>query len=328
MSGGPKPGSISLSRRRLLAAAGATLLLAACARDDGKGVVIGYQRGGILYLAKSRGDFERRLAARGVTPVKWVEFASGPPLIEAMRSGAIDIGLAGDTPLAYAQASGSPIVYVAAQVFPDTTGGLIVRRDSPIRDVAGLRGRRLTFTKGSASELSAVVALQAAGLSMADVQPVYLTPADSMAAFTSGKVDAWLTWEPYLSLADTRIGTRSIPIDRGGLKSIAYYLAGSSFADQRPDVVTHILDELRVEAGWASAHLPETIEITAHATGFPLPVQRKIYDRYGSAVFVVDPIGPEIIANQQRVVDLLRVAGVVDHPLDARAAAWTRWQPT
>ena len=326
MSGKFVPGPARLSRRGLLTAAGATLLLAACAHDDGKGVVIGYQRGGILYLAKSRGDFDRRLAARGVTSVKWVEFASGPPLIEAMRSGAIDIGFVGDTPLAYAQASGSPIVYVAAQVLPDTTGGLIVRNDSPIRDVAGLRGRRLTFTKGSASELSAVIALQAAGLSIADVEPVYLTPADSMAAFTSGKVDAWLTWEPYLSLSDARIGTRSIAIDRGGLKSIGYYLADSNFADQRPDVVTHILDELRVEAAWASAHVPETVEITARATGLPLAIQQKIYDRYGSAIFAVDRLSPEIIANQQRVLDLLRAAGVVDHPLDARAAAWTLWQ--
>ena len=324
MSGGSAP----LSRRRLLTAAGAALLLAGCARDDGQGVVIGYQRGGILYLAKSRGEFERRLGARGVAPIKWVEFASGPPLIEAMRSGAIDMGFVGDTPLAYAQASGSPIVYVAAQVLPDTTGGLIVRRDSPIRDVAGLRGRRLTFTKGSASELSAVIALHAAGLSITDIEPVYLTPADSMAAFISGKVDAWLTWEPYLSLSEARIGTRSIAIDRGGLKSIAYYLAGSAFADQQPDRVSHVLDELRVEAAWAIAHVAETIEIAARATGLPLPVQRKIYDRYGSAIFAVDRISPEVIANQQRVIDLLRAAGVVDHPLDAGAAAWTRWQPT
>lgn len=326
MSGDLVSGSLPLSRRRLLVAAGATLLLAACTRGEAAGAVIGYQRGGILYLAKSRGDFERRLAARGV-PVKWVEFASGPPLVEAMRSGAIDIGFVGDTPLAYAQASGSPIVYVAAQVVPDTTGGLIVRRDSPIRDVAGLRGRRLAFTKGSASELSAVIALRAAGLSTTDIEPVYLTPADSMAAFVSGKIDAWLTWEPYLSLSDARVGIRSIPIDRGGLKSIAYYLAGRSFADGRPEVVTHILDELRVEAAWARAHIPETVEIAAQATGLPLPIQQKVYDRYGSAIFAVDRISPEIIANQQRVLDLLRAAGVVDHLVDARAAAWTRWQP-
>ncbi|MBW8911040.1 MAG: aliphatic sulfonate ABC transporter substrate-binding protein [Sphingomonas sp.] len=318
--------SVPLSRRGLLAAAGATLLLAACTRGEAAGAVIGYQRGGILYLAKSRGDFERRLAARGV-PVKWVEFASGPPLVEAMRSGAIDIGFVGDTPLAYAQASGSPIIYVAAQVVPDTTGGLIVRRDSPIRDVAGLRGRRLAFTKGSAAELSAVIALRAAGLSITDIEPVYLTPADSMAAFVSGKIDAWLTWEPYLSLSDARIGIRSIPIDRGGLKSIAYYLAGRSFADQQPDVVTHILDELRIEAAWARAHIPKTVEIAAQATGLPLPIQQKIYDRYGSTIFAVDRLSPEIVANQQRVLDLLRAAGVVDHPVDARAAAWTRWQP-
>lgn len=326
MSGDLVSSSLPLSRRRLLVAAGATLLLAACTRGESAGAVIGYQRGGILYLAKSRGDFERRLAARGV-PVKWVEFASGPPLVEAMRSGAIDIGFVGDTPLAYAQASGSPIVYVAAQVVPDTTGGLIVRRDSPIRDVAGLRGRRLAFTKGSASELSAVIALRAAGLSITDIEPVYLTPADSMAAFVSGKIDAWLTWEPYLSLSDARVGIRSIPIDRGGLKSIAYYLAGRSFADGRPEVVTHILDELRVEAAWARAHIPETVEIAAQATGLPLPIQQKVYDRYGSAIFAVDRISPEIIANQQRVLDLLRAAGVVDHLVDARAAAWTRWQP-
>ena len=50
---------------------------------------IGYQKEGILAVVKQRGGLERRLAALGVANVRWVEFSFGPPMMEALGSGAI-----------------------------------------------------------------------------------------------------------------------------------------------------------------------------------------------------------------------------------------------
>lgn len=92
-------------RRRGFLAIGLALLLAACGggeSDAGKGITIGIQKSGVLFVARERGEVEKKLAAQGLAPVRWVEFPSGPPLIEAMRAGAVDLGAVGDTPVAYA----------------------------------------------------------------------------------------------------------------------------------------------------------------------------------------------------------------------------------
>ena len=49
--------------------------------------------------------------------------------------------------------------------------------------------------------------------------------------------------------------------------------------------------------------------------------------RYSGAAFVVDPVTPVDIANQQRVADYLTEAGVLNRKLDAGAIAWTGWTP-
>jgi ABC-type nitrate/sulfonate/bicarbonate transport system substrate-binding protein len=73
-----------------------------------------------------------RLGSRGIE-VKWVEFTSGPPLLEAMNVGSIDFGHVGDTPPIFAQAAGAAILYVAGQ--PTTTGqAILVPPNSPIRE--------------------------------------------------------------------------------------------------------------------------------------------------------------------------------------------------
>ena len=80
-------------RRQILGLIGggvAALALVGCgAKHDASdtGVVFATQKNGVPFLAQARGEFEKRLKARGIGPVKWVEFPSGPPLIEAIRAG-------------------------------------------------------------------------------------------------------------------------------------------------------------------------------------------------------------------------------------------------
>lgn len=317
-------------RRRGLLAGALALLLAACGGggDSSKAITIGVQKGGVLFVAKERGEVSTRLEAQGITPVRWVEFPSGPPLIEAMRAGAVDLGAVGDTPVAYAQASGSDILFVATHSFPSSiTGGLIVPKGSTIRTAADLKSKRLAFTKGSASELGAVVALKKYGLTLKDVTPVYLAPGDAMTAFANGSIDAWLTWDPYRALAQERFGAREVDIDRAGLAATVFYIARGELVRERPTVLAATLDALRGEAAWARANLDAVTKLSSDATRLPPAVQRKMIDRYGGNAFAVNPVTPADIANQQRVLDYLTEAKVLNRKLDAKAVAWTGWKP-
>ena len=97
------------------------------ARERGGGVKeirIGYQKTGVLVITRQQATLENHFTPQGID-VKWVEFSSGPPMMEAMNVGSVDYGAVGDSPPVFAQAAGAAIVYAAGQ--PITNGqGILV----------------------------------------------------------------------------------------------------------------------------------------------------------------------------------------------------------
>src|SRR4029434_11140346 len=77
-----------------------------------KEIRIGYQKTGVLVIARQQAVLEKRFAGKQIG-VKWIEFTSGPPLLEAMSTGSVDLGAVGETPPIFAQAANANIVYVA-----------------------------------------------------------------------------------------------------------------------------------------------------------------------------------------------------------------------
>jgi sulfonate transport system substrate-binding protein len=138
-------------------------LTAMPAAAEDKVVRIGYQQTGILVVAKQQGTVEKRLAKDGVT-VSWVQFPSGPPLLEALNAGSIDFGYTGDAPPIFAQAAGADLVYVAASPADGVGEALIVKPDSAVKTVAELTGKRIGLTKGSSAHNFLIVALEKASL--------------------------------------------------------------------------------------------------------------------------------------------------------------------
>src|SRR5277367_802597 len=111
------------------------------AQDGLKELRIGYQKNGVLVIARQQATLETHFASQGIA-VKWVEFSSGPPMMEAMNVGSIDYGAVGDSPPVFAQSAGAAIVYAAGQ--PITNGqGILVPKNSPIRSIADLKGKRI-----------------------------------------------------------------------------------------------------------------------------------------------------------------------------------------
>ena len=110
---------------------------------------IGWQKNGVLALAKRTGALEKRLADKGVT-VSWAEFTSGPPLLEALGAAALDFGPTGDVPPLFAQAAGGNLVYVATQKGAIDGSAILVKQNSPIKSLADLKGKNLAFKRGPA----------------------------------------------------------------------------------------------------------------------------------------------------------------------------------
>ncbi|WP_398478251.1 ABC transporter substrate-binding protein, partial [Tardiphaga sp.] len=115
---------------------------AAHAQD--KTVRIGFQKYGKLVLLKSKGSLEPKLKALGYS-VKWAEFNAGPALLEGINVGALDFGNTGEAPPIFAQAAGAPIRYVAFEPPAPKGEAILVPKDSPLKTVADLKGKKVAL---------------------------------------------------------------------------------------------------------------------------------------------------------------------------------------
>lgn len=320
--------SNTLSRRSLLSAAGlgGLALLAGCGKgDEGAAVVrVGYQKNGVFLLAKQRGEFDKALLRAGAAKVEWVEFAAGPPLLEALAVGGIDLGGTGDTPPIFAQAAGAPLLYAAVQKLSGKAGGILTQANSDINSIADLKGRKLAFTRGSSAHNIAVVVLESAGLTLDDVQVVNLGPADAAAAFAQGGIDGWVIWDPYYTLAQQQNNARILlPGGALGTGGAAYALAHRDFAAKRPALLAAALDALAADGQWAEQNRGAMAELMAKETGLPLDLLRDTVER---ADFAYTPITAEVIAAQQAVADRFHRLGIIPVPVKIADAAWTGWK--
>jgi len=293
----------------------------AFAEDGSKVFRIGWQKNGILALVKRRNSLEKRLATLGVT-VSWAEFPSGPPLLEALGSGALDFGATGDVPPIFAQSARADLVYVAAAPAPGSQSAILVHKDGPIRTIADLKGKTVAFVRGSSAHNVAVAALATAGLSLNDITPVSLGPADAGVAFASGKIDAWSIWEPYFAIAEKDPQARVLTTADGILDTYSFFLANGHYAKANGAVLREVVATLAQEADWSQGHLDETIKAISEITGVAEDITRVSVTRT-HARFAVLPVNDDVVRVQQKTADTFFAAGLIPRKLDIRPLVWT-----
>jgi sulfonate transport system substrate-binding protein len=285
---------------------------ASSASAAGGTVRFGYQKSTILL--KAHGTIEKRLNAEGVK-VDWQEFPAGPPLLEALNAGAIDIGPVGESPPIFAQAAGADLVYAAA-IAPNPKGsGLLVLKDSPIKTLADLKGKKVTFAKGSSANYLTVQLLEKAGLQFTDIEPIYLTPADARAAFVQGNADAWVIWDPFYAAAETGIESRVIADGEGLNKLGGYYITSRKFALEQPKVLKAILEEVRDLENWSDQHRDEVTSVLVEALKLDAGAVKKATER---RKFGLGPVTDDLIAEQQKVADVYYKLKLIPKPINIR----------
>ena len=282
-----------------------------------KEIRIGYQKNGVLVIAREQRVLEKHFNPLGIE-VKWLEFPSGPPMLEAVGIGSVDYGAVGDSPPIFAQAAGAAIVYAAGQ--PITNGqGILVPKDSPIRSLAELKGKRVAFTKGSSAHGVIVLALEKVGLSYNDITPVYLSPPDGGAAFANGSVDAWAVWDPYFSIGEVKQHGRILANAFEITKTNGFFIANRDFARDHGAVLRQINEVVAEAAKWAEAHRDDVAKSLSAVTGVALDIQTIAANR---SSFAIGPVTEDIITTQQALADRYFKIGLIPKPIVIREAVW------
>jgi sulfonate transport system substrate-binding protein len=277
---------------------------------------IGYQKYGTLVLLKARGSLEKRLAPLHVD-VKWTEFPAGPQLLEGLNVGSIDFGTVGEAPPIFAQAAGADLVYVGNEPSASAAEAIIVPKDSPIKTVAELKGKKVTLNKGSNVHFLLVKLLEKAGIKYNDIDTIFLTPADARAAFERGSVDAWVIWEPFLAAAQRQTGARILADGNGAVSNHQFFLASRPYASKRADVVAIVLEEVAAVDEWAKTNPKEAAAALAPQIGLDQATLELALSRGGYGVI---PVNDAVLAEQQRIADSFYDLKLIPRRINVRDA--------
>ena len=279
---------------------------------------IGYQKSAVnLVILKQQSVLEKRCPA---TKVSWIEFPAGPQLQEALSVGSLEFGLTGDSPPVFAQAAGKDLLYVGAEPPKPDSSAILVLKDSPVKKLADLKGRKIALQKGSSAHYLLVRAVEKAGLQWSDIQPVYLAPADARAAFERRSVDAWAIWDPYYAATELAIQPRVLATGRDLSSNNSFYLASRAFATQHAPAVAVLFDELTRADRQAQENRKEVIKLIANFSGLDAGVVSLFLQRRPKSP--VGPLSPQTVADQQRVADAFLQLGLIPKTVNVAEIVW------
>jgi sulfonate transport system substrate-binding protein len=197
-----------------------------------------------------------------------------------------------------------------------------VRKDSNLTSVAQLKGQKVAFAKGAGAHYLLLEALAQAGLSIKDIVPAYLSPADGRAAFENGSVAAWVIWDPFLAAVQRQSGARVL-LDGGKLSSYRrFYLAATPYAQRRSDVLSVVYNELQHAGVWVKSNPAEAAAWHAPLIGLDAAT---VEAANAHRSYKVQPVDAEALAEQQRIADAFTGAAIL--PKKVVIADSPVWRP-
>jgi sulfonate transport system substrate-binding protein len=284
---------------------------------------IGFQRSSTLIaILKLNGGLEKALAPLGVQ-ITWHEFTSGLPQLEALNTGNIDFSAdVADTVPLFAQAAGAKLAFVAEEAPSPGAQAILVPQNSPIKSIADLKGKKVAVTKAAGSHYLLIAALGRAELNTKSITPAYLTPADGRAAFVSNNVDAWVTWDPFLTTALKQNGARVLADGQGLANYKRYYLASESYAKANGKVLKVIYDKLDETGQWVKAHPKDAAALLADSWHIDAPT---IEEANSHRSYKVGLVTKEGLAEQNKISDAFFAEGLLPRKVDGTDV--TIWRP-
>ncbi|WP_371928574.1 ABC transporter substrate-binding protein [Pseudomonas sp. SLFW] len=241
--------------------------------------------------------------------LEWKQFTAGSPVAEALNVGALDVGLLGDAPVLFLGALGAPIKVIGISRQNLEGVAIVVGKDSSIKSVADLKGKRLAIWKGSWSQQLMLTALDKAGVARDAVEYRYLSALDASHALDGGSVDAIATWDPYV-IQQERQGAHVLATANTLIPAQSFIVANDKAIKDKRAQITDFIQRLQKARAWSVANKQNT---DAYATAWAAlskadpDVARGWFER--SATTVV-PISPQSIAQAQQTIDFFNKEGL------------------
>ena len=249
--------------------------------------------------------------------VNWSDFTSGPPMLQAMASGSVDIGGVGDAPPVFAASGGEAIEIVGARKTNGDQDALVVPKGSPITSISQLKGKKIAYASGSSANYNLLTVLNKASLTTKDVSLVNLQPATALAAFTSGSVEAWDVWPPYVQQVVAQNGARVIATGSSYGNPYSFEVASkAAVADpKKAAAIKAYLTILNKGYIWTATHPEQWAAAWAKATGLPVSVMETAAKIDGTTPVAITD---DTTTAEQGLVDQFFGAGLIPAKVDMK----------
>jgi sulfonate transport system substrate-binding protein len=297
--------------RRLILAAGLILAAFATSARAETTLIVGDQKGNARAVMEAAGVLKD-------VPYKieWKEFAAAAPLLEALGAGALDSGLVGDAPFTFAAAANVPVKAIGA--IRQTGDGLavLVPKDSTIKSFDDLKGKKIATGRGSIGHQLILAALEKKGWTASDVQIVFLAPSDAKVAYTRGSVDAWSTWEPYVSQEEVLFQSRVLLNAEGLTSGLSFVVATPNAIRDKHIELEDYLRRFTAARAWALKNADAYAQTWGKLMNVVPSVPLNWLNR---AQIRIAPVDDGVVADEQKTIDLYLRSGLIKQKLDAAA---------
>ena len=259
--------------------------------------------------------------------VNWSDFTSGPPMLEAMASSSVDIGGVGDAPPVFAASGGESVVIVGARQTNGDQDALVVPKNSPITSISQLQGKKIAYGSGSSGNYNLLTVLTKAGLTTKQVTLVNLQPAEALAAFTSGSVDAWDIWPPYVQQVVQQDGAKVLATGSAYGSPYSFEVA-SKAAVANPEKAAAIkvyLATLDKAYTWAATHPTAWATAWGKAAGLPASVMNVAATTDANTPVTITSA---TVTSEQNLVNQFYAAGLIPNKVDISDYITTQFNNT
>lgn len=262
---------------------------------------------------KENGLLEEEFAKDGIG-IRWVQSLGSNKALEFLNAGSIDFGSTAGGAALVGRINGNPIKSIYIYSRPEWTA-LVTRKDTSIRSVEDLKGKRVAVTRGTDPHIFLVRALQSAGLSERDVVPVLLQHPDGKTALVRGDVDAWAGLDPMMAQAEVEDGARLFYRNKNA-NTYGVLNASESFLTQYPDLTRRVLAIYEDARRHCIAHYDDEARIFERVTKLPTDVVDIQLKQRTDLTF--NRIGPEQRNTILQAGLALQQAGVVQATTDVK----------
>jgi sulfonate transport system substrate-binding protein len=145
-------------------------------------------------------------------------------------------------------------------------------------------------------------------------------PPDARAAFQRGAVDAWAIWDPFFTAAQRQIGARVLTDATGIVNRYQYFLTARTYAEERPEIVAIVLEEISKIGAWIRGNIKEAAAELAPIQGLEPEVIEAGLRHYQH---IYKPIDDVVLTDQQKIADAFYDLKLIPKKISVRAALAT-----